>query len=486
MTAETADPSAPASSPQTGGGSAEIERMKTLLDQQKAAFAAEPRRSISERKADLKKIEDMVKRRGGDFERAISADYGRRSAAETKVGEAGFTIATAKHARKHVARWAAMRKKPVPATLKPGLAYVRREPKGVAGIIAPWNYPMQLALSPLVAALAAGCRAMIKPSEFTPRTSDLLKETLGELFAEDHVAVITGGPDVAEAFSGLPFDHLFYTGSTHVGRLVAKAAAENLTPVTLELGGKSPTVIASDFDVGEAAKTVAWGKFFNAGQTCVAPDYLMVPRGQQKVAGEAVLASAAKYWPDPANNPDYTGIVSDKHHQRLTELVEEARSAGATVLQGEFDASSNARAFPPTVVIDPPETTRLMQEEIFGPVLPVIGHDGMEDAARYVNGRDRPLALYVYAKSKTTARRFLERTTSGGAAVNVPLLHLSVEDLPFGGVGASGQGAYHGEYGFLAFTHERGVFEAPVWHPSRLMAPPYGKVFDFFAKLQTR
>jgi coniferyl-aldehyde dehydrogenase len=463
-----------------------IARMNALLKAQKAAFEAERHRPVEERKSDLKKIEAMVKARGADFAAAIDADFGRRSKAETAIAEAGFVIASAKHARQHLSHWAASRRKPVPMTLAPGKAYVRREPKGVVGIVSPWNYSMQLALAPLVAALAAGCRAMIKPSEFTPRTAELLHETLSDLFNKDHVAVIPGGPDVAKAFCALPFDHLFYTGSTPVGRLVAKAAAENLTPVTLELGGKSPAVITPDFDLDQAAKTIAWGKYFNAGQTCVAPDYALVPRGGQRAFAEAVMREADTMWPDVAGNDDYTAIISEKHHARLTDMVEEARAAGAEVLQAAFDKekAGNTRIFPPTVVIDPPLDSALMREEIFGPVLPVLGHDGLADAARFINERDRPLALYVYSKSSTTARGFLARTMSGGAGVNLPMLHLSVEDLPFGGVGASGQGAYHGETGFLTFTHERSVFEAPVWHPSRLVFPPYGKVFEFFKKLQ--
>ncbi|MCC5994986.1 MAG: aldehyde dehydrogenase family protein [Oceanicaulis sp.] len=463
-----------------------IARMQAVFSAQKAAFEAERHRPVPERKADLKKLEAMVKARADDFAAAIDADFGRRSKAETAVAEAGFVIATAKHARKHLDRWAASKRKPVPPTMAPGKAYVRREPKGVAGIVSPWNYAMQLALAPLAAALAAGCRAMIKPSEFTPRTAELLQEVLAGLYAEDHVAVIPGGPDLAQAFCAQPFDHLFYTGSTPVGRLVAQAAAANLTPVTLELGGKSPAVIASDFSLDEAAKTIAWGKYFNAGQTCVAPDYALVPRGGQRKFAEAVMREANAMWPDVADNGDYTAIVSEKHHARLSAMVEEARQAGADVLQADFDPekAGNTRIFPPTVVVDPPLDSALMREEIFGPVLPVLGHDGMEDAARFVNERDRPLALYVYAKSKPIARRFLARTMSGGAAVNVPMLHLSVEDLPFGGVGASGQGAYHGEAGFLTFTHERSVFEAPVWHPSRLVFPPYGRMFEFFKKLQ--
>jgi len=464
----------------------DLDRLNAIFAAQKDAFDKERHRPIEQRKADLKKIEEMVKARGEDFAKAIDADFSRRSPAETAIAEAGFTIATAKHTRQHLTQWAAAKRKPVPMTLAPGKAYVRREPKGVVGIIAPWNYSMQLALAPLVAALGAGCRVMIKPSEFTPRTAELLREVLSEMYGEDHVAVIQGGPEVAQAFSALPFDHLFYTGSTHVGRIVAKAAAENLTPVTLELGGKSPAVVAPDFDVAEAAKTIAWGKYFNAGQTCVAPDYALVPKGSQSAFGEAVMAEANRMWPNVAENADYTAIVSERHHARLTEMVEEARSAGATVLQADFDKAKagNTRLFPPTVVVDPPLDAKLMTEEIFGPVLPVLGHDGLTQAAEFVNEGERPLALYIYSKAKQTARKFLSQTMSGGAAVNIPMLHLSVEDLPFGGVGHSGQGAYHGEYGFLTFTHERAVFEAPVWHPSRMVQPPYGKMFEFFKKLQ--
>lgn len=466
--------------------SSSIDEMHEVFARQKAAFENERHRSLTERKADLEKIEKLVKERGEAFADAIDADFGRRSKSETAMAELGFTLATAKHSRQHLAKWMSAKRVSVPMTLAPGNAYIRREPKGVVGIVSPWNYAMQLAFAPLVAALAAGCRVMIKPSEFTPRTSALIKSTLAELFSEDHVAVIEGGPEEASAFTALPFDHLFYTGSTQVGRIVAKAAAENLTPVTLELGGKSPAVIAPDFDPGEAAKTLAWGKFLNAGQTCVAPDYALVPRGSEKSFTDAMMHETAQMWPDVATNDDYTAIISERHHARLSAMVEEVREAGADVHQLAFDKAKagNTRIFPPTVVVNPPLDSKLMQEEIFGPILPVLGHDGLEDAARFVNERDRPLALYVWSKSKQTARDFLSKTISGGAAVNLPLLHLSVEDLPFGGVGASGNGAYHGEAGFLTFTHERGVFEAPVWHPSRLVRPPYGKVFEFFKKLQ--
>jgi coniferyl-aldehyde dehydrogenase len=475
MTAEMIEPQSP-----------EIERMHTIFAAQKQAFENERHRKISERKADLKKIELLSKTKADEIAKVIDADFSRRSSGESAIAEISFTIATSKHTRKNLERWSAPKKVRVPMSMAPGTAYVRREPIGVVGIIAPWNYPFQLALAPLVAALGAGCRVMIKPSEYTPETSRFLKESLAEFFSEDHVAVIEGGPDVAAEFSSLPFDHLLYTGSTQFGQIVAKAAAENLTPVTLELGGKSPTVIAPDFSPSEAAKTVTWGKFLNAGQTCVAPDYVIVPQGQQNAFGEAVMKEVGQMWPNVAENSDYTAVISERHHARIASLVEDVMASGATVLQADFDQAKagNTRVYPPTVVIDPPLDSPLMTEEIFGPVLPVLGHDGLTDAARFINERDRPLALYIYTKSKRIARDFLSKTISGGATVNAPMMHLSIEDLPFGGVGPSGQGAYHGEAGFLTFTHERGVFESPVWHPIRLVAPPYGRFFEFFKKIQ--
>ncbi len=464
----------------------QIERMNALLQRQKAAFDKERHRSLADRIADLKKIEALVSSHADEIAEAISADYGNRSRAETQIGETGFLLSAAKHARKNLKNWARPVKASVPTTLMPGKAYVRREPKGVAGIVSPWNYPVQLALAPLIAALAAGCRAMIKPSEFTPETAALLQRLLGEAFPEDQVAVVTGGPEIGEAFTALPFDHLFYTGSTHVGRLVAQAAAKNLIPVTLELGGKSPAILTEEFDAEDAAHSIAWGKFFNAGQTCIAPDYVLTPERKIEETGHAVLARALEFWKQPEANDDYTAIISQKHFDRLTGMIGAARQAGATVLQPEHDeeAARAARKIPPTIVLDPPADSTLMQEEIFGPVLPVLGYKSLAEAVDFVNGRDRPLALYVYAKDKDEARRVLSRTLSGGAAVNAAMLHMTVEAMPFGGVGASGYGAYHGERGFLEFTHQRAVFEAPVWHPSRLIAPPYGAMFKLISKLQ--
>lgn len=464
----------------------QIERMKALLEAQKAAFRAERHRPLDKRKADLDRIASLCRDHADAIAGAISRDFGNRAREESVIAEIAFVIQDVAHTKKHLAGWMKTRRVGVPLTLMPGKAEIRREPKGVVGIVAPWNYPFQLAIAPLVAALGAGCRAIIKPSEYTPATAELMKRLLADAFEEDHVCVITGGPAVGEAFTQLKFDHLFYTGSTQVGRLVAKAAAENLVPVTLELGGKSPAIITPGYPVEHAAKSIAWGKFFNAGQTCVAPDYVMTPKGTERSIGAAIIDAAGKQFADASTDDAYTAIVSDRHYERLTGMIEEARSGGAEILQPEHDAQAAqaGRKIPPTVVLNPPRDAKIMTEEIFGPLLPVIGYSELDAAVDYVADRDHPLALYVYSTDKVQARRVLDETQSGGAGVNINILHLSVPDLPFGGVGASGQGAYHGKAGFDTFTHDRSVFSTGKWHPSRLLAPPYGKLFERIAKRQ--
>ena len=464
----------------------QIERMKALLEAQKAAFRAERHRPLDKRKADLDRIASLCRDHADAIAGAISRDFGNRAREESVIAEIAFVIQDVAHTKKHLAGWMKTRRVGVPLTLMPGKAEIRREPKGVVGIVAPWNYPFQLAIAPLVAALGAGCRAIIKPSEYTPATAELMKRLLADAFEEDHVCVITGGPAVGEAFTQLKFDHLFYTGSTQVGRLVAKAAAENLVPVTLELGGKSPAIITPGCPVEHAAKSIAWGKFFNAGQTCVAPDYVMTPKGTARSIGAAIIDAAGKQFADASTDDAYTAIVSDRHYERLTGMIEEARSGGAEILQPEHDAQAAqaGRKIPPTVVLNPPRDAKIMTEEIFGPLLPVIGYSELDAAVDYVADRDHPLALYVYSTDKVQARRVLDETQSGGAGVNINILHLSVPDLPFGGVGASGQGAYHGKAGFDTFTHDRSVFSTGKWHPSRLLAPPYGKLFERIAKRQ--
>jgi len=468
--------------------SKQIERMKSILADQKSAFRADRQRSLAERKADLAKIAKLCRDNVDAICEAINKDFSCRAREESIFGEIVFVINDAEHTAKHLKTWMKPKRVSVPMNLMPGKAYIRRDPVGVAGIVAPWNYPFQLAMAPLVAALGAGCRAMIKPSEYTPATAELMKSLIGQYFDEDQVAVITGGPAVGQAFTQLKFDHLFYTGSTQVGRLVAKAAAENLVPVTLELGGKSPAIVTANYPFESAAKSIGWGKLFNSGQTCVAPDYVLAPKGREKEIAKAIIEVAQAQFEDAGNDGSYSAIVSDRHYARLDTMIEVARAAGAAILQPEHDAAAAkaARKIPPTVVLNLPADSKLLEEEIFGPILPVLGYEDLDTATDYISDRDHPLALYVYTTDKAEAERVLDRTLSGGVGVNINLLHLSIPDLPFGGIGASGQGAYHGETGFEVFSHNRSVFHTGKWHPSRMLAPPYGKLIEGLAKKQLK
>ena len=460
-------------------------RIRDLIEAQQAAFAQAPRRALADRRRDLAIVEAMVLEYEDAIAEAIDADFGGRSRNETRLLEIAVTAQAARHARKNLSRWMKVRTVPTPSTAAPGRSLIRHEPKGVVGIVAPWNYPVQLSLVPLVAALAAGCRALIKPSELTPRTSELMARLLAERFPADQVAVVTGGADVAEVFCSQRFDHLFYTGSTRIGRSVGQAAARNLTPVTLELGGKSPVIVDASIPLDRVAHPLAWGRFLNAGQTCVAPDYVLVQGNRAEALGQAVIRQAGVFYPDFASNPDYTAIVSDRHHARLTAMIDEARHRGVQVLQVPHDAASLAgnRRIAPTVMIDPPADLAVMREEIFGPLLPVLNSPSMAAACAHVDAGERPLALYVFSDDRAIVRQVLDSTLSGGVSVNTTMVHLSNEHLPFGGVGESGSGAYHGQRGFEEFSHARSVFEAGRWHSSRLIAPPYGAVFRFAAAI---
>lgn len=459
------------------------DRIRAVIAAQQAAFAQDPRRSLADRRRDLGIVEALVLDNEDAIAEAIDADFGGRSRNETRLLEIVVTAQAARHARKDLSRWMKVRTVPTPSMAALGRSLVRYEPKGVVGIVAPWNYPIQLSLVPLIAALAAGCRALIKPSELTPRTSELMARLLSERFPADQVAVVTGGADVAEVFCSERFDHLFYTGSTRIGRSVGQAAARNLTPVTLELGGKSPVIVDASIPLDRVAHPLAWGRFLNAGQTCVAPDYVLAEGHRAEALGQAVIRQAGVFYPDFASNPDYTAIVSDRHHARLMAMIDEARHRGVQILQPTHDAASLAgsRRIPPTVMIDPPADLAVMREEIFGPLLPILSSASIAAACARVNAGERPLALYVFSDDRAVVRQVLDSTLSGGVSVNTTMVHLSNEHLPFGGVGESGSGAYHGQRGFEEFSHARSVFQAGRWHSSRLIAPPYGAVFRFAA-----
>jgi coniferyl-aldehyde dehydrogenase len=416
-----------------------------------------------------------------DFVRAISEDFGNRSKHETLVAEVFTTIQAIKHCRAHMHEWMEVEPRPVSWLFAPARAEVISQPLGVVGIIAPWNYPMQLALAPLAAALAAGNRAMIKPSELTPKTGEMLAKLAKEFFADDELVVVTGGADVGAAFSALPFDHLLFTGSTRVGKIVMRAAAENLVPVTLELGGKSPTIIGEDFPIDVAATRVMYGKCFNAGQTCIAPDYVMVPRAQVERFIEECKAAVAKMLPTLKSNPDYTSIVNAQHYKRLAGYIEEAKKSDAKVIEvnpAKEELPAEDHKLAPTLVIDPPKELALMNEEIFGPILPVIPYDKLDDAIAYVNDHPRPLALYFFGYDDDDVANVVDHTISGGVSINETLMHFAQEDLPFGGVGPSGIGHYHAREGFDAFSKKKPVFYQARVNGAGLLRPPYGKTID--------
>ncbi len=427
--------------------------------------------------------------RSEDFAQAISADFGHRSPHETRLADIFPVIAGLRHARRHFRRWAKPTRRPIDLMFRPARGEIMWQALGVVGIVAPWNYPVQLALGPLTGAIAAGNRAMIKPSELTPATSALLAEVIALVFLPEDVAVIQGGPEVAQAFSSLAFDHLLFTGSTGVGRKVMRAAAEHLVPVTLELGGKSPVVLAPDFPVAKAAERIAVGKLFNAGQTCIAPDYALVPRVQEAAFIDAYSQAVARLYPSLAGNPDYTAIVSDAHFDRLTALVADARGRGAMVREinpANETVSALARKFPPVVLSGVPTDATALREEIFGPVLPVVPYDDLAEACRYINERPRPLAFYLFSNDQATVDHALAATISGGVALNDTLLHCVQEELPFGGVGESGMGAYHGEAGFRTFSHARSVFRQSRLNGAGMTRPPYGKRMNWLLNLVLR
>ncbi len=442
--------------------------------------------TLEERRDRLDRLRQMLTANEDAFIAAISDDFCHRSAHESRLLDITLTLNSLRNARRHLRRWMRDDRRHVDLAFQPAKDWVRYEPLGVIGIISPWNYPLFLALGPLVDALAAGNRAMIKPSELTPRTSALLAEKIAECFDETEVTVITGDAEVAAAFSQLPFDHLVFTGSTAVGRKVAQAAAPNLTPVTLELGGKSPVIVCDDYPLQEAARSIAFGKYLNAGQTCISPDYALVPRDKVEEFARAVIAEARAKYPSLAKNPDYTSIVSTRHHARLTGAIEEARAGGATVLSLDDDGTGEFRKIPPTVVIGTPADSLLMREEIFGPILPVIGYDTLEEVAQYINARERPLALYAFSKDGTRLEGILDRSISGGVTLNGTMLHAAQEGMAFGGVGASGMGGYHGHDGFKRFSHARSVHKVGFINAFEKLGPPWGglaeRVTGFLAR----
>ena len=447
---------------------------RQIFELQQAASRREPAPSLQARLDVLGEVRRLVADHQAALAQAISGDFGVRSRSETDLLEAAPLFSALRHARRHLAGWMRSERRPVEITFQPARAWVRHEPLGVVGIVAPWNYPLLLTLSPLVDVLAAGNRALLKPSELTPRFSELLQRLIAERFDPAQVAVVTGGPEAAAAVSALPFDHLVFTGSTNVGRKVMQAAAANLTPVTLELGGKSPAVVCPDYPLDKAARSIAFGKFVNAGQTCIAPDYALVPAAKADAFAEAVMAQVRRGYPTVAHNDDYSSLITQRHYDRLADAVEAARAGGARVLTHDDDGARQAHKLGPTVVLDAPPDSLLLSEEIFGPVLPVVGYARLEDALAFIAARDRPLALYAFTHDARAQAQVLDGAISGGVTLNGTLLHIAQESLPFGGVGPSGMGAYHGREGFRRFSHARSVYKVGPFNAFERLGPPWG------------
>jgi coniferyl-aldehyde dehydrogenase len=452
------------------------ESLRALLRIQQAAFQSDMSPSRAVRLDRLKRLNQLVESHANEFAAAISSDFGTRSLIEIRITETLVLQSGIRHAIRHLARWMKARRVSTAMAYRPGKSLILRQPLGVVGIISPWNYPLQLALAPLIGALAAGNRAMLKPSELTPAFSEVLAGAIAKAFARDEVTVVRGDASVGKQFAALPFDHLVFTGSTAVGREVAQAAAKNLTPVTLELGGKSPAIIDASCNLEGVIDRIAWGKLINAGQTCIAPDYMLVPRNDVDRFVSRLRASMTRLYPTFRSNPDYSGIISERHLRRLRELIEDARTRGATVIEIEpLDslAAAAGRQLPPTLLLKVSDAMRIMNEEIFGPILPIVPYDTLLEALAYINRHERPLALYWFGQNSAARDQVLAGTIAGGVSINDTLLHIAQEGLPFGGVGASGQGHYHGEFGFRQFSKEKPVFIQSRFSGGGIIRPPY-------------
>ena len=458
--------------------------MQSLLAHQKAAHLRDGAPTPERRIDWIDRCIGLLVDHRGEIEQALNADFGARSSEATAFTDVASSIGTLKYAKSQLRAWMKPEKRrTTPAIL--GMfgakAEVRFQPKGVIGIISPWNFPVNLTFTPLAGVLAAGNRAMIKPSEYTPATSALMARMFAAVFSDEEVAVVTGGPEVGQAFAALPFDHLVFTGATSIAAHVMRAAAENLTPLTLELGGKSPVIVSRSADIGRAAARIMNGKTLNAGQICLAPDYVMVPHDKMQAFVDGARAAVAEMFPTIKDNPDYTAVISQRHYDRIAGYVDEARAAGAKVIElkpdGEDLSQQEHRKIAPTLILDPSDQLRVMKEEIFGPVLPVKGYASVGEAVAYVNAHDRPLGLYYFGEDAGERERVLDETTSGGVTVNDVVFHVAQEDLPFGGVGPSGMGSYHGQDGFREFSHRKAVYTQLKADLPQLKAlrPPYGQ-----------
>jgi coniferyl-aldehyde dehydrogenase len=443
-----------------------------VFNLQRAAYLRDPYPSYEERRENLRKLERILVDNATSIAEAINADFGHRAFEESMLAELFTSVDGIRDARRRLKKWMRPQRRHVPVLFATGRNRVIPQPKGVVGVVSPWNYPLFLTAGPLTSILAAGNRAMVKMATNSQHLCRLLAEKCRAVFAEDTVAILPGVR--AQDFSTLPYDHIIFTGSADAGRTVMRSAAENLTPVTLELGGKSPTVICEDFDVDEAAARILYAKFLNAGQTCLAPDYLFVPAAKRAQFVAAAKRIMPERYPD-TNQQSYTSVIDDKSYKRLRATLEDARQKGAEVVSmvPGMTCNDQLRKIPPQLVLDVTDDMVIMQEEIFGPLLPVKTYRTLDEVIAYVNGKDRPLGFYVFTNDKATEEKLLYSTISGGVSVNNCMMHVMQHDMPFGGIGASGMGHYHGYEGFLEFSKLRPVFTNPRLSLLHMFYPPY-------------
>jgi coniferyl-aldehyde dehydrogenase len=461
--------------------------LRGQLERLRRAQRDEGATTLDQRLTLLRRLEQVLLRDRERVAEALMSDFGVRARHETLMAEVLTVVWGIREVRRQLRRWMRPRRVRVSWLYRPGRAHVQPQPKGVVGIMGAWNYPVNLALAPVVAAIAAGNRVMVKPSEIAPRAAEVVKAILTEAIGESRVVVTLGDVQIAEAFSRLPFDHLLFTGSTDIGRKVMAAASENLVPVTLELGGKSPVIVTEDrftrTGLKRTAYSIAFGKLLNAGQTCIAPDYALLPEGRVDDFVEAFRDTVTEMYPSLLDNSDYTAIIDERHAGRLLRYVREAADRKVRIEEinpAEEDLGGQTKKLAPTLIVDPPDDLAVMREEIFGPILPVLTYGTLEEAIAHVNARARPLALYVFSDDRRKVRRILERTTSGGVCVNEVALQFAEDRLPFGGIGDSGMGAYHGRAGFETFSHLKPVFARTRFDPMSLFRPPYGRRHDRF------
>ena len=471
------------------------EQMKAALEAQRADYMNEGVVTAETRIDRLQRGVDILIKYNEKLVDALNSDFTCRPREVSLLTDVGAGIAPMNHAIKHLSKWMKPEKRPTmfPLNLFGGRSRIEYQPLGVVGIIAPWNFPVNMVFAPMAGALAAGNRVMIKPSEFTPATSGLMAEMVAEAYDPKEVALFDGGPEVGQAFSSLPFDHMIFTGATSIARHILTAAAQNLVPTTLELGGKSPVIISRSADIEKTLGRIMVGKTLNAGQICLAPDYLLVPEEKLHEVIAAAQKAVGEMYPKILDNPQYTSVINERHFGRLNGYLAEAQERGQKVIpinpaNEDFRSQQGTMKIPPTLIPEPADDLKMMEEELFGPLLPIRTYNNFEETISYINSKPRPLAAYYFGEDKQEEQAFTSRTTSGGVCINDVIMHVMQEELPFGGVGPSGMGAYHGLKGFQTFSHAKSIYSQARLNIAKLggMLPPYGKATESTIKMQLK